>query len=220
MASVQQFQQPTLIYNVPFRLTYGKQYLVKATNPPNQITLGIKMWYSGAQYQFNVLSGGSIVLDGSHIMEVQLLTNISGVIITEGANNLPTRDDMYNRAPLRQIATSGPVHLANGTQLENVENVAVYTVPNGRKFEGQIYFYIGPTSSTAITGLAFEQIILNSFSNPPPYYLEANVGSVLPVFITRPLKLLSGEGITLQWQNLSGQTLTMEMSVIGIESDV
>jgi len=217
MASVQQFQQPTLIYNVPFRLTYGKQYLVKATNPPNQITLGIKMWYSGAQYQFNVLSGGSIVLDGSHIMEVQLLTNISGVIITEGANNLPARDDMYNRNPSHAVVSTNATNVPTGTAQTNMGS---YTVPTMRKFEGELYFFIGPTTSTALTGQAYMQMNFNNFPYGQPFYIEANAGSVLPIIFTRQVKLLAGDNVVLQWANASGQTLVMEMTLFGIESDV
>jgi len=211
------FQTQTLIYNVPFQLTYGKQYLVKATNPPNQITLGIKMYYTGAQYQFNVLSGGSIVLDGSHIMQVQLLTNIPGVIITEGANNLPYRDDDFNRNPFRVAVTTGRLIVPTGS---SEAQLLQYSVPLLRKFEGHVYFFIGPQSSTALTGQAYEQLIVNGAQNNPEYYVEANAGSVLPIIQLFPVKIMAGENINPAYYNYSGQTLIMVISLWGLESDI
>jgi len=216
MASIQAFQSQTLVYNVPFKLTYGARYIVKATNPPNQIALGIKMYYTGAQYEFNVLSGASVVLDGSIIREVQLLTQIGGVVIIEGGVNLPARDDVYNRNPTRIFQSTGSQAIPTGT--DQIEMFA-YTVPNVRKFEGNLYLFIGPTTTAALSGRAYEQMYLNS-NMPQAYSLEANAGSVLPREIRMPLRMLQGEYVSLSWSNSSGQTLFMQMSLIGLESDV
>jgi len=209
------FQTQTLVFNVPFNLVYGTRYLIKSTQPLG-ITLGIKMYYSGAQYQFNVLSGGSVILDGSIIRQVQLLTNIIGVNIVEGAVNLPARDDVYNRNPsLISISTSAnPVPTGtNGTLMIN------YTPPANRKFEGRVYFFIGPTSSTALSGVAY--ILCNTPDDAhPAYYVEANIGSVLPIVKVFPLKLIPNAQTTVWLQNTSGQSLTIVGSLVGIESDV
>jgi len=210
------FQTQTLVYNVPFNLVYGTRYLVKSVQPL-QITLGIKMYYSGAQYQFVVLSGGSVILDGSIVRQVQLLTNIMGVNIVEGAVALPARDDVFNRNPARILFSSGVITSAMGSSGPLFAN---YSVPNLRKFEGHIYAFIGPTTTTALTGTAYLQASTTGSVGNPDYYMEANTGSVLPIAKSFPIKMLSGETLNTYYGNTSGQTLTLFMSLRGLESDV